>query len=59
MVNNTNSQHVSVADRNAFILGHFVDTWRGRLSDNTLSQHVLNIQYFMDSYLSYCVIGDV
>ena len=44
-------------DRNAFVLGHFVDTWRGRLSDKTLYQHVLNIQYFTDSYLSYCVIG--
>jgi hypothetical protein len=49
--------HLSVEDRNAFVLGHFVDTWRGRLSDKTLYQHVLNIQYFMDSYLSYCVIG--
>ena len=57
MAHNINLQHLSVADRNAFILGHFVDTWQGRLSDNTLSQHVLNIQYFMDSYLSYCVIG--
>ncbi len=44
-------------DRNALILGHFVHMWRGRLSDNTLYQHVLNIQYFMDSYLNYCVIG--
>ncbi len=57
MAHNINLQHLSVADRNAFILGHFVDTWQGRLSDNTLAQHVLNIQYFMDSYLSYCVIG--
>jgi hypothetical protein len=53
MANNTNIQHLSVEDRNAFILGHFVDTWQGRLSDNTLSQHVLNIQYFANSYLSW------
>ncbi len=57
MAHDSNIHHVSVEDRNALILGHFVDTWRGRLSDNTLYQHVLNIQYFMDSYLSYCVIG--
>jgi hypothetical protein len=57
MAYDSNLQHLSVADRNAFILGHFVDTWQGRLSDNTLAQHVLNIQYFMDSYLSYCVSG--
>jgi hypothetical protein len=57
MANNTNIQHLSVDDCNTFILAHFVDTWRGRLSDKTLYQHVLNIQYFMDSYLSYCTIG--
>ncbi len=50
-------QQLSVEDRNKFILGHFVHTWRGRISDDTLYQHVLNIEYFMDSYLSYCVVG--
>jgi len=53
MAHNSNLQHLSVEDRNTFILGHFVDTWQGRLSDNTLSQHVLNIQYFTNSYLSW------
>jgi hypothetical protein len=57
MANNTNIQHLSVDDCNTFILAHFVDTWRGCLSDKTLYQHVVNIQYFMDSYLSYCTIG--
>jgi hypothetical protein len=57
MANNDNIQHLSVEDRNNFILGHFVHTWQGRLSENTLYQHVLNIQYFIASYLSYCVIG--
>jgi hypothetical protein len=50
-------QQLSVEDRNKFILDHFIHTWRGRISDDTLYQHVLNIQYFIDSYLSYCVVG--
>jgi hypothetical protein len=53
MVHDSNLQHLSVEDRNTFILGHFVDTWQGRLSDKTLYQHVLNIQYFTNSYLSW------
>ncbi len=54
---NIDIQQLSVEDRNKFILGHFVHTWRGRISDDTLYQHILNIQYFIDSYLSYCVVG--
>ena len=54
---NINIQQLSVEDRNKFILGHFIHTWQGRISDDTLYQHVLNIQYFTDSYLSYRVVG--
>jgi hypothetical protein len=57
MADTSTMQHVSVEDRNACVLGHFVHIWRGRLSDNTLAQHVLNIQYFMEAYLSYGVSG--
>lgn len=41
-----------VQERNDFILGHFVHVWRGRVSDDTLYQHVLNIQHFSDNYLN-------
>ncbi len=38
-------------------LGSLCRYLAGRLSDKALYQHVLNIQYFTDSYLSYYVIG--
>lgn len=47
-----------VRERNDFILGHFVHTWRGRVSDDTLYQHVLNIQSFTDTYLNYYAGAD-
>ena len=34
-----------IEERNNLILGHFVHTSRGRLADDTLHQHVLNIQH--------------
>jgi len=37
---NIDIQQLSVEDRNKFILGYFVHTWRGRISDDTLYQHV-------------------
>jgi hypothetical protein len=55
--NNIDIQQLSVEDRNKFILGHFIHTWKGRISDDTLYQHVLNLQYFIDSYLSDAVVG--
>ncbi len=54
---NIDIKQLSAEDRNKFILGYFVQTWRGHISDDTLYQHILNIQYFIDSYLSYCVVG--
>lgn len=50
-------QHLPVEARNKFILAYFVHTWRGRISDETLYQHLLNLQYFIDSYLSYGLAG--
>jgi hypothetical protein len=47
-----------IQTRNDFILGHFVHTWRGRVSDDTLYQHVLNIQNFTDRYLNYSAEND-
>ena len=47
-----------VQERNDFILGHFVHVWRGRVSDETLYQHVLNIQGFTDRYLNYSAEAD-
>jgi hypothetical protein len=44
--------------RNDFILGHFIHTWRGRVSDDTLYQHALNIQNFTDRYLNYYAEAD-
>ena len=42
-----------IQERNNIILGHFVHVWRGRISDDTLYEHVLNIQTFTDTYLNY------
>jgi hypothetical protein len=47
-----------VRERNDFILGHFIHVWRGRISDDTLYQHVLNIQSFTDIYLNYYAGAD-
>jgi hypothetical protein len=47
-----------VQERNDLILGHFVHVWRGRVSDETLYQHVLNIQGFTDHYLNYSAEAD-
>jgi hypothetical protein len=42
-----------IQERNYSILGHFVHTWKGRVSDGTLYQHVLNIQHFSGWHLNY------
>lgn len=42
-----------IQERNKLIIGHFVHTWRGRISDDTLYQHVTNIEYFVDGHLNY------
>jgi hypothetical protein len=42
-----------IQERNHSILGHFVHTWKGRVSDDTLYQHVLNIQHFSGWHLNY------
>lgn len=42
-----------VRERNKRIIGHFVHTWRGRISDDTLYQHVMNIEYFANGHLNY------
>jgi hypothetical protein len=42
-----------IQKRNDLILGHFVHTWHGRLADDTLYQHVLNIQHFTGGHLNY------
>lgn len=42
-----------VEDRNKRIIGHFVHTWRGRISDDALYQHVVNIEYFVNGHLNY------
>ncbi|GEM_PF-5304537 len=42
-----------IQERNDLILGHFVHSWRGRLADDTLYQHVLNIQHFIGGHLNY------
>jgi len=42
-----------VRERNKLIIGHFVHTWRGRISDNTLYQHVMNFEYFANGHLNY------
>ncbi len=44
--------------RNESILGHFVHVWRGRISEDTLYQHVLNIQYLADNYLNHSAEAD-
>jgi hypothetical protein len=47
-----------VKERNKLIVGHFVHTWRGRISDDTLYQHVLNIEHFAKGYLNYYTEAD-
>ncbi len=42
-----------IQERNEDILAHFVHTWHGRLSDDTLYQHVLNVRHFTGGYLNY------
>ncbi len=42
-----------IQERDASILGHFVHTWKGRVSDDTLFRHVLNIQHFSGWHLNY------
>lgn len=42
-----------VRERNKRIIGHFVHTWQGRISDDTLDQHVMNIEYFVNGHLNY------
>ncbi len=44
-----------VENRNKRIIGHFVHTWRGRISDDALYQHVMNIEYFVNNHLNYYV----
>jgi hypothetical protein len=47
-----------VTERNQFIVGHFVHTWRGRISDDTLYQHVLNIEHFANGHPNYYAEAD-
>ena len=47
-----------VEERNRLVIGHFVHTWRGRISDETLDQHVLNIEHFTNRYLNYSAEAD-
>ena len=47
-----------VRERNKLIVGHFVHTWRGRISDDVLYQHVMNIEYFANGHLNYCADAD-
>ncbi len=47
-----------VQERNALIVGRFVHTWRGRISDDALYQHVLNIEHFVNGHLNYCAEAD-
>jgi len=42
-----------IQECNYSILGHFVHTWKGRVSDDTIYQHVLNIQHFSGWHLNY------
>lgn len=42
-----------IQERNDLILGHFVHTWRRRLADDTLCQHVRNIQHLTGGHLNY------
>jgi hypothetical protein len=47
-----------VQERNRFVIGHFVHTWRGRISDETLGRHLLNIEHFANRYLNYSAEAD-
>ncbi|MEA3341926.1 MAG: hypothetical protein U9R15_18340, partial [Chloroflexota bacterium] len=47
-----------VEEHNRLIVGHFVHTWRGRISDDTLYQHVTNIEYFINGHLNYSADAD-
>lgn len=47
-----------VRERNTLIVGHFVHTWRGRISDDVLYQHVMNIEYFANGHLNYYADAD-
>lgn len=47
-----------VQERNKLIVGHFVHTWRGRISDDALYQHVTNIEYFANGHLNYSADAD-
>jgi hypothetical protein len=58
MNDNYDTRLERIQARNDFILGHFVHTWRGRVSDDTLYRHILNIQNFTDRYLNYSAESD-
>jgi hypothetical protein len=47
-----------IQERDDSILGHFVHTWKGRVSDDTLFRHVLNIQHFSGWHLNYSCATD-
>ena len=47
-----------IQERNKLIVGHFVHTWRGRISDDALYQHVVNIEYFVNGHLNYSADAD-
>ncbi len=47
-----------VQERNKLIIGHFVHTWRGCISDDALHQHVMNIEYFANGHLNYYADAD-
>ena len=47
-----------VQERNKLVIAHFVHTWRGRISDDALYQHVTNIEYFVNGHLNYSADAD-
>ena len=53
MSDDYNARLKRIQERNDLILGHFVHTWHGRLADDTLYQHVLNIQHLTSGHLNY------
>jgi hypothetical protein len=51
--NDCDARLKQIQERDDSILGHFVHTWKGRVSDDTLFRHVLNIQHFSGWHLNY------
>jgi hypothetical protein len=61
-ISNTNDDYDArlkqIQERNDTILGHFVHAWKGRMSDDVLYRHALNIQHFAGWHLNYCRAAD-